>query len=467
MATGDGAGFGGLFSGDSQIANIVMWTTFQQIISAALSPFLTELQSTANAAHPLQPLSPADLADMVIRGVMTEADAAPIAAKSGISAADFHSLVLDNGEPPGMDQVLEWWRRGFLPWDDGGPTVPSVERAIKTSRLKDYWADVIKASQFVPLTPADAVNAWVRNQIAEADALKYLYQNGVAEPEARTLYNTSGRPPSPLEAAQLVRRGLIPVHGTGPGVVSFQQAIYEGDTKDKWEPLFEAFIETVLSPFQIHNLQKAGAITGAVAFNMYREAGVPMDVANALVESGSTTKVAAVKQRSLSLVEKMYAGKLITHDQAAEYLHDLGYSPDEATDILLVNDQELELRTISNALTAVRTRYLGRKITRDDVVKILGELGMPDAQVTELVALWDIEQQAEVRTLTEAQILDAAEYGVRTNEWVISQLKGLGYSDADAWVLLQVKLKGPLPGDPNAQLQPPPASPPAAPTTGA
>lgn len=457
---------GGLLEGDSFLTQIVVYGLFSQIIGAAATPYLTALTGDVFAKNPTLPLSPADLADMVVRGVMTEGDATPIAARSGVSAADFHNLVLDNGEPPGLESVLMWWRRGFLPWADGGPTVPSVERAIKTSKVKDYWTPVIQQSQWLPLTTADAVNAWVRNQIDEATARKYLTENGLLEPEQTTLYNTTGRPPAPMELATLVRRNIIPLHGLGPTVTSLQQGIVEGDLKDKWEPAFEALIVELPSIFEIRNMQQAGAIDANLAASLYGQHGIQPNLIASLVAAGHSTKVAKVKQLSVSLVEKLYTDKIITREEAAADLAAEGWEPNDAEYMLEVTDLAVEVQALHAAVTNVRSRYLARRITRDEAVKILGELGVSDAGITQLMGVWDLEQQAQVRVLTAAEITDAVYYGVASQDWAMTELQALGYNAVDSWVLISLRMKGPQPNPPPGAPTPAPPPPPPPAVTG-
>lgn len=453
----------GLLEGDSYLTQMFVYGAAQQVTVALLTPYLQRLINDANAGNQFVPLTPADLADMVVKTILDEQTAAGVAALSGISAEDFAKMVLDTGEPPALEQVLQWARRGILPFADAGAGNPSVPEAIRTSRVRNEWTDAILASQWQVLTVADAVNAWVRNQVSEPWALQELEYNGIKEDRARILYNTNGRPVAPEQAITLVRRGYIPVHGTGPDVLSLQQAIVEGDTKDKWEPMYEKLLEAIPSAFQVRNMELAGALPADLAYKIYKDEGYSDDIAHALVKSGSAGKVAKTKQLAQSTVEKLYGDKLITRDQAVTYLESLGNDPSEAHEILEVEDFARWAASLSSAVTGTRTRYLARRISRDRAKEILTELGIPDEQITELLDVWDIEQLAQARILTEAQILDAVEYSVADNEWAIAHLEALGYSAVDAWVLLSTKLKGPQPNPPEGAPVPPPPPPPAAP----
>ena len=464
MAAAGGGAAGGLLGGDSVITQLVLWQVFGQIISAAIGPFLTELQSNVNAANPLTPLTPADLADMVIRAIYDEPGAAAIAAKSGLNADDFKKLVLANGEPPGLESVLEWARRGFVPFADQGPGVPSVPEAIRTSRIRNEWTPVIINAEWLPLTIADAVNAWVRGQVDEATALQQLAYNGIQEDKARILYNTTGRPPAPGQLAEFVRRGIIPIDGTGPTVLSFHQGIIEGDLKDKWEPILEHLVLAIPSAFEIRHMQAQGAIDATTAAKLYQENGFAPDLIAALVASGTTTKLAKQKELSVSIIEAMYRDRLIDRPTAIADLEVLAYSEAEADVILTVVDQARVYQSLNAAITNVRTKFLARKIDQPTGEHILTELGVSAEQQTELFAIWDIEQQAQVKTLTAAEYAAAVYYGVQTEEWAMGKLEALGYAPDDAYTVIALRMHGPLPDAPEGYPQPPPATPPTPPT---
>lgn len=447
----------GLIEGDSFLTQIFAYNAAGIVLQALMTPYSQRLLNDANSADGNQfvPISPADLADMVVRAVLTQDQATPLAALSGISADNFDKLIKITGEPPALEQILQWARRGFIPFGDQGPGVPSVPEAVRTSRIYNQWLPVIEKSQFLPLTVADAVNAWVRNQIPEAAAKQYLYFNGIQDPEATTLYNTAGRPPAPGQLADLVNRGVIPVKGTGPTAISFEQGIIESDIKDKWEPILEEFIVKYPGVFEIRLMQQQGAINAQQAYALYKKEGLPDDVATAAVAAASVSKTAKAKELAQGTVEKLYLDQIITRDEALSDLEKLGFDQPEAVYTIEVWEYAQQAKTISAAVTAVKTRYLGKRIPEQVAKSLLSDLGMPDAQITNLLAVWDVELQAQVRILTEAQILDAVEYGIADQGWATGRLEALGYSADDAYTLISIKLKSPQPNPPEGAPTPP------------
>ena len=78
----------------------------------------------------------------------------------------------------------------------------------------------------------------------------------------------------------------------------------------------------------------------------------------------------------------------------------------------------------------------------------LGQLGLPPDRVSALLAGWDVDRSANVRTLTPAQIENAWEFGIMTVDEAMTELGVLGYTPLDAWTLLSIKAKQALPNKP-------------------
>lgn len=455
---GVGSIIGGLLSGSATITQIFLWTVVGQVISALLAPYLTQAQYDVWKGNTLNQPTPPDLAEMALKTIISEGEGASLAALYGEAPDMFHKRVLNTGEPPGIEAVLQWARRGFLPFGDAGVGVPSVPEAIRTSRIRNEWTDVIIRSQWLPLTAADAVNAWVRHQIPEADARQYLTFNGLQPTEQTALYNTAGRPMAPQEVLELVRRGLVPLHGTGADAISFQQAIYEGDTKDKWEPAYENLIVRLPSAFDVRRMQMAGGITAEQAAQLYAELGLPQDVIAGLVAAGSHAKLATTKNLAQSTVTALYRDKAMSQADALSWLEHLGYDATEAQLVLEVVDLAAYEQQWRSAVERVRTAYLARRIDQAGAHAVLDAIGVDAATEAQFLGLWTAELAATVRVLTPAQVVDAVFYSIADISWALPKLQELGYSASDAWVLVSDRLHGPLDGRPGDVPAPPPPS---------
>jgi hypothetical protein len=439
-----GIDLGAIFGSESAFGQILQYGVMQQVISALLGPALEVATQDINAANPVAVISPPDLADLVVRSYLDLAAAAATAAKSGVSPEDFALLVKAAGDAPDTTTLMEAYRRKIIPLTGTGPDAVTVEQGLREGRLGNKWNAMIEALGVLPIGVADAVDAVVENQIPFEEGQEYAYQNGLDPDAFQILVNTRGNPPSPTELADMVRRGIIPLQGKGPDVLSFEQGISEGATKDKWIPAYEQAM-TVLPPESvIQDWLKEGVIDTADAVARFQLLGYDQTSAENYAAEAVATAVSQYRQLTESDVVALYSGRAIDAPTATSMLNTLGYSDDIAAEILAVTDFHVEVGVRNAAIAKIQTYYLARKITDTEVVTNLDALGVPPTQRQELVSAWQTERDSNVKLLTEAQIVDAWEYQIMDADTAVSQLEALGYTPYDAWVVLSVKNKGPV-----------------------
>ena len=442
----------GLLPNAELVQQMFTYQILGQIITGALTPLVQELQNIVWPIMPDVPLSAADLADMVMRSHIDLAVAQEMAKQTGISPENLQHLIDNIGQPPGLTFLLEAYRRGFIPEAGSGAQDVSLAQGIRESRMADKWIPLIERMGLQPVSAADATNAWVRGQISEADARKILYQNGYDDANATILHDTAGNPPSATQLIELQRRGFIPMRGVGPDVLSVQQGIYEGSSKDKWEPMFEQLAVYLPPPRTITALERAGVISASLAQQLYQQSGLSPQLAAAYSADASGSKVGAAKKLAESTVLELYQAKAIPQAEADTLLGDLGYSAQESAYLEAVTDLRHQLTLLQSAITKVGSLYLAHKITRSAAVAALQQLGVAEPQITETFTIWDLELGATVRLLTETQIADAFKYGILDQDTAQQELENIGYTPHDAWVVLSVTMHA-------AQSNPPPLGP--------
>lgn len=445
---------GDLFSADNAFGQILIYNGVGDIVSTVMLPLNNELAQLVNEATQTEILSPAILADLVVRNYLDAASATGTAAKSGITASDFALMVKSAGDAVDTTTLIEAYRRKIIPWESTGPDGTGVLDGIREGRLADKWAPVLQQLGSVPLGVADAVDAVVENQISHDQGATFAYENGVSADDFQILVNTRGNPPAPGDLLTMLRRGIIPQDGTGPDVLSVTQGIAEGATKDKWIPALLK-TQTVLVPEgRVTTLLRVGAIDKATAISWYQLLGYDQTAAAAFAAEASTTKTTADKQLAKSDVLKLYADSAIDAASATAMLGALGYDAAEAGEILAIQDFHTQAAITDSAITKIKSYYIARKISDTDTVTALDALNVPSDQRTQLIAAWQIERTSNVKLLTEAQIADAWAYEIIDTPTAVEDLIALGYTEYDAYVILSVKNKGPISATPPAQTVP-------------
>lgn len=378
---------------DSSLISIGLAAILYPFLTAALAPHVASVAQQAWSRDQSLVLSPAELALSVIKNTYDHARAIQEAGDNGLDPARFQVMVDNTGEPPGIAELLLAYRRGEI-------DVARLQHGIRQSRVRDEWQDVILALRYTPPPPGEVLAGAVQNHLSLADAQTKVAQAGIDPVNFGWMYETHGRPPSPLEIARLVHRGIT-------DRATFDQAVLESDIKNKYiDMLFEA--STYIPPVRsVMAMLRSGAITDAEATTLFHENGVrDADIAGYLAEAHHT-KATSVKELSQAQTLRMYGAKFITRADATARLQRLGLDAATITLLLDFADEAQHERYVNAVVTRVHARYVAYKLTDTEATNALNADGIPAAAVTDLMKLWRIERDANIHVLTPASIVGA------------------------------------------------------------
>jgi hypothetical protein len=537
------AGLSDLLGAGSVAEQLVVWGVLNQALGAAMAPYITQLSEDVNARTPVVPLSPGELADAVVRNYLTLADATAEAAKSGLNAERFATMVPLHADAPGPQQLAAALLRGLIEETGTGATSASFEQGIREGRLNDKWAPLIKGLSAAVLSAPDAASAVVRNfldqsagealaqksgvdaptfqtlvqlsgdapgpqQLAEAlrrgaipadgagagsisftqgiaegrlankwapviqdlaklwptpvDALAAQLKGAFTGDEGKSLYQklggdlqfydwllfAEGSAPTPNEAAEMARRGIIAKDGTGPDAVTYEQAFLEGPWRNKWSPAFWELSQFIPTAREVITLLKDGAVDKATAAAWMKRAGADDATTAAFIAEADTALLSDYKGLTTSSVLGMYYQRLVTTDDATMMLESLHVSPAAVPLMLTYADLQRAIAQQNNAISRIGSLYAARKITAQTAKNSLVTLQVPPDAINDIMATWQLENSINVKLLTETQIVNAWQLGIMDEGTALTELSNIGYTPYDAWVLLSIKAKGPLPGQP-------------------
>lgn len=422
---------GGLFGEEKMARQFFVWSVASAVIQELMGPYLTAMGNAMNAISPEKPLSPAELADMVVRGIINQNDGAGTAKKSGVSEFDFDLMVKDTGEPPSALDMLMLYRRGKV-------DRPTVEKAIRQSRVRDEWIDTIFLLGIQPPTPADIINSTLKGQIDE-NAGHDLFVKLGGDPEYfQLMVDTVGDAPSPDQAASMARRGIIPWDGSGPDVVSYEQAVKEGHWRNKWAGPYRDSAQYTPPPRTITAMHSAGSLSDAEATAWLHKAGVPDALVPNFLKDASATKTGKAKDLAVSTIQTLFMAHAIGESEAVGFLGQLKYNDTDAKFVILSWTMARELTARNTAVTTVHASYTGHKIDRNMASNTLDRIGIPSDQRDYLLSTWDEERAAKVSVLTAAEIKKAMNASLIDPGDALNRLINMGYSQGDAEIYLQL-----------------------------
>lgn len=364
------------------------------------------------------PISPADAALAVLRGNMSQADAQRAAADYGISASNFEILIGNTGEPPGVMQLLEARRRDFI--DDA-----TLVKGILQSRVRNEWIPTLEKLAYVPMSTADAVRAVVQNQLTQDQGASIANQNGLEPGWFDTLVKTDGDPLSRTEMEQLYNRG----EATQDEV---EQALRESRLKNKYVSKAFALHERLLEPRMLSDAVEYGAMTHQAAVRTAMEYGFSQPNAEILVSSAVNRKLQTERKSVVSSVVTLYENNGIDEATATGVIGQMGFEQTEAAFILQAAEFRRNEKLVAAGIAAVRSKYVGRHIDKVTASGLLDAIQVPHMQRDQMLQVWQIEHDANVRLLTPAQVIKANALGIMTDIETTDYLSNLGYSSVDA-----------------------------------
>lgn len=457
----------GAASSNDTARQMFTWGILYGIVTSVFQPIVTEIEQeeweAAVQAGLHRALTPDELAVMVVRGYIDQGTGQAEAAKAGVQQGDFDQMVAVRRNPVAPQEAAVAARRNIMPQSGVAPGGVSYENAIIEGDLGNQWAPVIQALATTIPTPADILQAVLQGQVPAGTDPRQLYTKcggELTDPDGfdwyTLMFNTRGSAPTPMEAGDMAKRGVIPWgDGTagnplieGPGAVSFHQAFLEGPWRNKWEPAFRALTEYFPPPRSVVAMLHNGSITNAQATTWLSEQGLAPATIQAYIADATRTKTSKTKELNEGAVTTLLVDKLVDQPTAVGLYEALGYTAAEAGLLASSAQARQTIADLNKNVNKVNSYYVAHKINRATATSELSALGLPADRVSALLAGWDIDRTANVRVLTPAQIADAWEYGVFTQDEAQAELGLLGYTPLDAWTVLSIKAKQPLPAKP-------------------
>jgi hypothetical protein len=426
----------------------VQWPGLAELQQLTNRGFINDLEAknalqhagvTADMANVLvllreQLLPPALLADAVLRGWMNQDDGAAEAALQGLSPGRFQIMVDETGEPPGLMQLLEAYRRHII-------DKPRLEHGIRESRVRNEWIDVVEALRHAPPSPAEAIEGAVKGHLS-MDVAKAKAEIGGLDPaEFDWMYHTTGNPPGAMEMLSLLNRGEV-------NEARVVESLKQGHLANDYIPDVLKLKRRLIPEGVLMLVQQSGALSRSETISRLEDLGYNAADSATMATTGSRAKLAADWTAGKTIVTDQYQLGLISRKTGLDYLQTIGYDEHEAASIMEIAELARTVAAQRSAVSKVQTLYVSYHMSATTARTSLTALGVPADQLDHIMELWTIEREAAAKVLTPAQVLDAYEYKIIDQGEAQTQLEQLGYPPLQAWMLLSIKAKGPLQGKP-------------------
>lgn len=408
--------------GQSVILGIALGSILGPVLGTGLAPFVQDLANAVWPKCPVMPLSPATVADAVLRHNPAVPHPYGEAALSGINEDRLNALVYNAGNALAPGELLDLFRRGQI----------SEERlvtGVHQDRLRDEWIPELKMLRYSPPGVGTVVEGALKGHLTHDDAQAKAAHAGLAPNEFDWVRASAGRPPGIEQMLHLRNRD----QATTADVVA---AVRQSDINDD-------FLKFVLHLGEYHPpvrsimaMLRAGAIDDTRATALFKNQGVLDADIPGYIREAHHTRTAAVKHLSQSQVITMFLDGIFTHAQAHDRLVSLGYQPTDTDLLLQLAEDHKRARYAGAVITKVHALYVGHKIDHFAARNALAADGLDPTAINNLIGLWDIERDANVHGPSVPMVLHAYRQHVITPAETKRRLTDLGVQPADLAVVV-------------------------------
>ena len=375
------------------------------------------------------PISPAVLADAVIRNLITPDAAAAEAAYSGLNPDRFNLLTLDTGESYGIDQAVRLWWRGTHLGPEYGISEDELKTVIYYSRVRDQFIPDLELLAYETMSTADALTAVVKGHLSAADGLTYFVAAGGMPDQFDVLLASSGDSIGVVSAVNLHAHGLITD-------ADLQAVIDQSRINPECYDVAMLTTRKWLPAYQIEKAVAAGTVDLPTALTWMTEEGYSEDQATAFIEMSASGTVKTVKSVTEGQILADFEAEIISEADATTALEALGYQA-SAVPFILDSIVAKRVNSMRNAaVSRLRTAFVNSVMDEATVKTGLLSLGLPSQAVDQFLTYWTIEAQTNVKRLSMAQVGKLHEDGVFADADAVTRWTQMGYTQADAEYLL-------------------------------
>jgi hypothetical protein len=460
-----------------------LWTAARAAVSTVASGVAAAATQSAVDAQMAKyvptKVSPADLADMVIRNVLPTPSGASTslpdnwpssllsningnspeaeAALSGMNSERFDALVLDTGESYGIIDALRLYNRGgylydLQPTSTGQTTTPlyaqgdslqttygiseaELYSVIAYSRVRpDYTDDLLKLSKNT-ISPAEAVEMAVKEIVSTAEA-QNLYAAGGGIPEQfQALVDSAGDAAGLEHAIELRAQGVITDN-------QLQLILGMSRLNPRFYYLYQMGSDGTipmhlrwLPPFELQRAVIAGTLAQDDAITAMTNQGYTSTEATLFFQTASLERIVSLRGATESQIATDWQAGLISQADAETALKNIGYQDWALPIIFDTYEARKVMAARNNVVSRVRSAVLVGGVDSATAVTDLTAVGFSSQAANEMVADWTVEANTPNKIMPYTVVGYLLEAQLMGTEDGINYFRRSGYTEQDAQLM--------------------------------
>ena len=369
--------------------------------SAVFTPLLEPLRQKMWQLNDNAAIGPASAATATAQGLWSAQAGADESRKDGVSQDRFDILVGLAQSWPGVGEVIDLLNRGEVAEETatewlrrGGLDAEAADAVLGLRRVLPSVGDIIRFAVREVYSP-DVAQQFGQFDDFPTAAVGPAAQLGLDQDTLAQFWAAHWALPSPLQGFQMFHRGLI-------DLATLQLLMRALDVMPFWRDKLVGIAQTLPTRVDLRRMYRENIIDRPRVLRGYLDLGYPLADAENLSELAVAERTTDERSLAKSEIVALYEGGALTAAEAGEFLEDMGYGADEAEFILLIADSRRSRRLQSLAVSRVRSRFVGRRIDEGEAVTTLDRLGVPTDERQVLVEVWEAERDIDRPALSPA-----------------------------------------------------------------
>ena len=433
---------------------------------------LSALRQSVAIDNPVEPLSPAELAQAVVQNQVGQDWAESQAKRSGLSPELFDIAVKTAGLPPGLSEMLSLLNRGLVDEE-------TVRQSVAESHTKTKYTDALLNLRYAVPTIAEITHWLTRDAFIDdfvqrygmdseyglsADKADPLFQANAVSPDyIKYIWRAHWTLPSPGAGAEMFYRTdpngageeiQLPGGGTTKRIISQDdlQRLYRAAGFEPWwrAPLLKIAFNP-LNRIDARRLYMAEIIDDGEFYRSVLNLGYDEPTAQLFLTWMQAQKAAAQKKQVehhiapiIASMRNAYKRGLIGAGEFKQQAVALGEDGDVVDVWTAQLDTERETERATKLRDGLHRLYVDGFITEDEAGNRLQAENFTSAEWMRLRDDWRVDRELRTlsddakatRALTKAQLITAYKDGLIARDELVQHLQSMGYHDDEIalWV---------------------------------
>lgn len=397
---------------------------------ALYPPLGNNIQMKAWASWPNKIPEIADLIILYRRGKIDAQNFYTSMEKWGFDVNNSKQMLTSSEQILSASDYVNLFRRGELPESVLYDKLQEIGFPSETHRY------ILKSTEVLP-GPSDLVRFAVREVFNSTIKAKYQLEEdfprqfldysakvGMTEETARQYWAAHWELPSLSAGYEMFHRGII----TRDDLLDLMRS---QDVMPFWRDKLLKISYNPLTRVDARRMYGFGVLDREGLLKSFKDLGYSDEHAELMTQFSVAYETDEPQDVTRSTVIKAFKEDILTIEEAAEYLGDLGYAESAIQLYLRIAETEKASDLADFIVKEIENRYMAGMITIEKAKEILDGVALPALYVASVISKLELKESQKRKLPSKSDITHWLELGVIGEQEYARRMKLLGYSDDD------------------------------------